>query len=272
MRSGTAAVVAGIGLSLACALLLSSCGESTPIGDPTPNPTPVPNSRSTTGPEMVNLGRHVTTNWRSDDFAGTSYREWSGDVDYFRFHFAETAGAQIGLIGIMRGPNPNWGGRRIDALPERLVMSTNARMENLVGTQYTFGIYGWTHEQDVSWSGNGWNNEFYVNFEGRPATAEPGRVFTRTIDVEGVLFDCYTYPHPPWMAPTQTQWVVESRTHTWNPSVNLAAILRQLRAQGLANEHLMYLGWIVEVLGGGTRGQLYLDQIVVPDVAPQGST
>jgi hypothetical protein len=119
-------------------------------------------ARSTTGPEMVNLGRHVTTNWRSDDFSGTSYREWSGDVDYFRFHFAETAGAQIGLIGKMRGPNSNWGGRRIDALPERLFMSTNARMENLVGTQYMFGIYGWTHEQDASWSGNGWNNEFYA--------------------------------------------------------------------------------------------------------------
>lgn len=29
----------------------------------------------------------------------------------------------------------------------------------------------------------------------------------------------------------------------------------------------MYVGWIVEVLGGGTRGQLYLDQIVVPDIA-----
>jgi hypothetical protein len=29
----------------------------------------------------------------------------------------------------------------------------------------------------------------------------------------------------------------------------------------------MYVGWIVEVLGGDTRGQLYRDQIVVPDFA-----
>ncbi|MBN2369960.1 MAG: hypothetical protein JXO72_05685 [Vicinamibacteria bacterium] len=259
-----------IHLSLVCSLCLLGCaGDNGPDAKTSASPTPTPSSsNSTTGPEMVNLGRHVTTNWRSDDFSGASYREWSGDVDYFRFHFAQNAGAQIGLVGIMRGPNPNWGGRQIDALPDSLAMSVNARMDDLVGDQFTFGIYGWTHEQDASWTGNGWNNEFYVNFQGRPATAEPGRIFTNTIDVDGVLFDCYTYPHPPWMAPTQTQWVVESRTHTWNPNLNLAAVLRRLREQGLPNEHLMYLGWIVEALGGGVRGRLYLDQIVVPGIAP----
>jgi hypothetical protein len=263
-----ATVARRVCVGLASVACLMGCGGGGPNATPSPSATPTPASvRSTTGPEMVTLGRHVTTNWRSNNFSGSSYREWEGDVDYFRFHFAQVAGGQIGLIGKMRGPNPGWGGQQIDALPASLVMSTHARLDELAGTQYTFGIYGWTHERDASWSGNGWNNEFYVNFQGRPATAEPGRVFTATIEVDGVLFDCYTYPHPPWMAPSQTQWVVESRSHTWDPSVNLTAVLRALRSQGLPNEHVMYVGWIVEVLAGGVRGQLYLDRIVVPDVA-----
>lgn len=249
-----------------CLWLLPGCvRDNSPVA---PGPTQTYNPFATTGPETIDLGRYYTSNWRSADFAGTSYREWSGDVDYFLYRFNVTAGDLCGFIGKNRDTTPNWSGTRLDALPNPLIMSANARMDELVGTDYMFAVYGWAHEQDVTWSGDGWNDEFYVVFQGRSVNATPGYTDTGAVTVDGVTFDCYKYPHAPWMgtAPNKTQWMAECRQRTWKPSVNLTPIFQHFRENGMANEYIVHLGWILEVIYGEVSGKLYLDRIVVPDL------
>jgi len=261
-------------------LMLCGCGaSSTPPpatpATPTTTPTPAAGANSSTGPEEVAIGGLYTSNWRSDDFAGTAFRSWTPAGDSFLFRWTTTAGDQIGRIG-RTYPSPQLG-VRVDDVRPGTIMSTSAEVRDLTqGGFYIWSVYGWTHAEDSGWPApNGWNNEFYVIFRSWNASSggsntDPrfGYVPIGSVTIDGVRFDGFTNDMP-WGTPNQTQWVLEARNPRWSGSVDLAQAFAFWRSKGLPNEYVVDLTWALEAGAGAepSSGEIQLTNIVVPPLS-----
>lgn len=229
------------------------------------------NAGSTSGTEIAKAGNFITSIWRSNDFKGSSSREWDASGDPFQFVWATKAGDQIGRIGVTYGSS--FLGPKIDDMNDSCVMSTKATFQPSSSRWFDFSIYGWTNPTYTYWSntpgGKGWNTEFYIVCY----TDEPPSAFLAdknlkpigSIDVDGHIFDCYHTPRA-----FQAQWWAVRRSKTWTPSVNLKKIFEYWRSKGLANETIVDMGWAMEGFPG-TGGKLQLTDIQIPHLGPGAS-
>ena len=232
---------------------------------------------STTNSATVSFGPFATSNWRSEDFAGTCRREWTDTADVFRFTWNTTAGNQIGSIGVAFGSsylqNASWEGVRIADVRPGCRMSTEASWTPANGGWFFWSIYGWTHEAYTYWGSpdarDGFDNEFYIIFytQQRPGDflSQPGCVARGSVEVDGMTFDCFATPRT-----SQSQWFAVCRTNAWNrePSVDLKKIFDYWCSQGLSsNQYVMSLSWALEGFGG-SAGTLQLTNTAIPDLTP----
>jgi len=231
---------------------------------------------STSSDETVSFGPFNTSNWRSEDFKGTTYRAWEEDGNRFRFIWDTTTGNQIGSIGVSYGSsylqNEAWEGVRISDLPEECHMSTDARWTPANNGWFFWSIYGWTHRTYTYWGSadapNGHDVEFYIVFYTQETEesmlSQPGAMKKGSVEVDGMTFECYSVPRKHF-----TQWFAISRSDAWteSPSVNLKAIFDHWCAQGLDSEqYFTSLTWALEGFGG-SAGSLQLENIKIPDLA-----
>ena len=108
-------------------------------------------AENTTGAETLPCGPYSTSNWRSDDFKGTAFREWDGAGRTFSFDWKTETGDQIGRIGVSYGSS-RLGVRMGDLRPD-CVMSTDAAYTPAVDAWFYWTIYGWTHPGYTYWAG-----------------------------------------------------------------------------------------------------------------------
>jgi hypothetical protein len=222
---------------------------------------------STSGGEQINFGEHFSGNWRQEGWQGSSYREWSGDVDYWKFDWRTDAVDQIGSL--QKGRRDDGGisagfPLKVDRLKSETRMSTTGSVSGLLSNDYIFGVYGWTNDENEPWPVDGYRNEFYINFYGYADYSDATSLGSLTID--GVVYDCYKKRLSQNLNYAVWQWVASSRTRTWSPSVNITPIFEKWRANGLPNQYIMSLSWIVETFAG-SGGSLTLSQINIPNLA-----
>ena len=231
---------------------------------------------STTNAATVTFGPYSTSNWRSDDFKGSTDRQWDATANSFRFDWHTTAGDQIGFIGIEYGSsylqNTSWQGRQIKDIRPDCIMSTKATWTPANAGWFYWSIYGWTHSVYTYWGNptnapHGYDNEFYIIFytQETPATilAQKGCIAKGSVNVDGVIFDCYATPRA-----VNSQWLAVCRTNTWNPtpSVRLKKIFDYWCSQGMvSNEYVMSLGWALEGFSG-SAGTLQLTNTIIPNL------
>ncbi len=233
---------------------------------------------STFGSERVAFGDYATTNWRSDDFEGSIYREWKEDGTEFTFIWETRQGNQIGSIGVEYGSSllqtEAWEGVRLKDLPEDCVMSARAAFTPKTSAWFFWSIYGWTHPTYTYWGSedapDGFAYEFYIVFytqQTREAfLAQPGSEPRGTVTIDGVVFDCYFVRREHF-----SQWFAVRRADTWNPrpSINLRAIFDYWRTQGLEDDqYVLSLAWALEGFSG-SAGKLELTEIVIPELTPE---
>jgi hypothetical protein len=219
---------------------------------------------SSSGSDTVTFGDLTTSNWRSDDFKGSSYREWDSTGSSFLFKWNTAAGDQIGRLGTTYGSNLL--GPKLSEIAPDCIMSTQATFTPATSHWFFWSIYGWTNPTYTYWSNTpkGWNTEFYIICH----TDEPKSWFDSdkelvpvgSVDVDGVTFDCYHTPRP-----VGAQWWAVRRAKTWDPSVNLKKIFDFWRSKGLADEYVVDMGWAVEGFTG-SAGTLKLTGIVIPNL------
>ena len=221
-------------------------------------------SISSTTAETINLGVYSTSNWRSDDFKGTAYRQWDKSGSSFCFDWNTEKGDQIGRIGVSYG-SPYLGVKLDDLKPE-CVMSTHATYTSTTKHWFYWAIYGWTHRDYTYWGNtpNGWDNEFYVVFytdmKKANILSQPGCVEVGSVTVDGVVFDCYHTPRA-----HQSQWLAVCRSNTWNAAVDLKKIIAYWRSKGLGNEYVVDLGWALEGFSPSI-GKVQLTDISIPNL------
>jgi hypothetical protein len=220
---------------------------------------------SVEGDKTVPFGDFVTSNWRSDDFKGSSSREWDASGKSFTWTWKTDAGDQIGRIGTAFGSKLLGGS--IDDMPAESVMSTNATFTPTSNRWFWWTIYGWTNPVYTYWSNTkgGYNNEFYIIFHTDQPTddfaKQKGLVAIGNVAVDGVTYDCFKTPRP-----SQSQWFAVARVRTWKASVNLKKIFAYWRTQGLGNESVVDLGWAAECFAG-TGGKIEMKDVVIPDLS-----
>lgn len=221
---------------------------------------------STSGVETKNFGDFVTSSWRSDDFKGSSSREWDASGSSFRFTWQTESGDQIGRMGATFGSKLL--GAKIDDMPSDCVMSAKGTFTPTNAHWFYWSIYGWTNSVYTYWGNTpkGWNTEFYIIcYTDQPRSAflaDKQLVPIGSVDVDGVTFDCYHTPRA-----FQAQWWAVRRSKTWSPSVNIKKIFDFWRSKGLADESVVDLGWAVEAFTG-TAGSLQLNDIHIPNLNP----
>jgi hypothetical protein len=230
---------------------------------------PIASAESTAGADRIDFGPYSVSNWRSDDFQGSAYREWDAAGDSFRFVWKTERGDQIGRIGVSYGSA--YLGPKIDDIPSDCTMWTDAIYTPKKYAWFYWSIYGWTHDKYTYWGNtpHGWNNEFYIIFytdKTRAAfLADKGCVEKGSITVDGQIYDCYETPRP-----VQSQWLAVRRAKTWSGSANLRKIFDYWRSQGLADEYVVDLGWALEGFAG-TDATLQLTHIHIPNLNPPAS-
>jgi len=228
----------------------------------------------TTG-KTIKIGPFVTANWRSDDFKGTAFRQWTDAADAFTFTWKTVAGDQIGSIGVEFGSpylqNAAWQGKRIAEIAPDCSMSTKAAWSPGNGGWFYWSIYGWTHGAYTNWGSakapKGHDNEFYIVFftqmTPKAILAQKGCVAIGSVEADGMTFDCYKT-----IREHQSQWLAVCRTNTWNPapSVKLRKIFDYWCSQGLdANQYVVSLFWALEGFGG-SAGRVNLTNICIPNL------
>jgi hypothetical protein len=221
---------------------------------------------SVSGTETKNFGDFVSSSWRSDDFKGSSSREWDASGSSFRFTWQTESGDQIGRIGATFGSKLL--GATIDNMPANCVMSANATFTPGNDHWFYWSIYGWTNPVYTYWGNTpkGWNTEFYIICH----TDQPKSAFDAdkklvpigSVDVDGATFDCYHTPRD-----FQAQWWAVRRPKTWTPSVNVKKIFDFWRSKGLPNESVVDIGWAVEAFPT-TAGSLQLHDVHIPNLNP----
>ena len=219
---------------------------------------------STSGPETVNFGPYSVSNWRSDDFKGSAYRQWDPAGDSFRFVWQTDAGDQIGRIGVSYGSDHL--GPKIDDISPDCMMSTDAIYTQKVYAWFYWSVYGWTNDKYTYWGNtpHGWNNEFYIIFytdKTREAfLTDKTETPIGSVTVDGQIYDCYNT-----IRASQSQWLAVRRAKTWGGSVNLRKIFDYWRSKGLADEYIVDLGWALEGFQG-SAGTLQLTHINIPNL------
>lgn len=236
--------------------------------------------RSTTSSAKIVFAPFTTSNWRSDDFSGTAYRQWDVSGDSFRFTWNTKAGDQIGSIGVDYGSSylqdAKWQGVKIADIRPDSLMSTKAKWTPANGGWFYWSIYGWTHRTYTYWGSpdapKGYDNEFYVIFytqeTPKDILKQPGCVAKGSVEVDGVVFDCYAT-----LRPNNSQWLAVRRGNQWNPSpsVKLKKIFEYWCSQGLdSNQYVISLTWALEGFGG-SAGSLQLTNTVIPNLASSPS-
>ena len=173
--------------------------------------------------KTVQIGDFVTSNWRSQDFSGSIFREWDASGKTFTMNWKIDKGDQMGRIGV--GYGSKLLGASIHDMPSDSTMSTTAAYTPSTNTWFYWSIYGWTNGTYAYWGNtkDGWNNEFYIIFKtDRPTKdflTDKGVVVIGSVDVDGVTFDCFKTPRK-----SQSQFVAVTRSKTWSASVNLKKI------------------------------------------------
>jgi hypothetical protein len=219
---------------------------------------------TTAGSETVNFGPYSVSNWRSDDFKGSAFREWDKSGKSFRFTWTTDNGDQIGRIGVSYGSDHL--GVKIDDIRPDCTMSTDAVYTPKTNHWFYWSIYGWTNPNYTYWGNtpHGWNNEFYIIFyTDKPRSdflADKTEVDIGSVTVDGVIFDCYKTPRA-----SQSQWLAVCRSKTWPASVNIRKIFDYWRSKGMADEYVVDLGWALEgfIYSSGT---LHLSNINIPNL------
>jgi hypothetical protein len=227
---------------------------------------------SANGVETKNFGDFITSSWRSNDFKGSSSREWDPSGSSFRFTWQTQSGDQIGRMGATFGSKLL--GAKIDDMPANCVMSAKGTFTPGNDHWFYWSIYGWTNPVYTYWGntpqGKGWNTEFYiVCYTDQPQSAflaDKQLVPIGSVVVDGVTYDCYHTPRA-----FQAQWWAVRNPKTWSASVNVKKIFEYWRSKGLADESVVDIGWAVEGFVG-TAGTLQLNDIKIPDLNPGSPT
>ncbi len=232
---------------------------------------------STTDTGTIKFGPFTTANWREKGFEGKTFRQWSHTGDSFVFEWDTRKGNQIGSIGVSYGSphlqNAAWEGVKVRDIPADARMSADARWEAKKDGWFFWAIYGWTHRAYTYWGSedapDGHEVEFYIIFY----TETTRKAFLETegcqprgsVEVEGMVFDCYTFPKEHFM-----QWFAVLRSDDWpaSPGIDLKPIFDYWCEKGLDKEqYVTSLQWALEAFAG-TSGRLELKNVVIPDLTP----
>jgi len=233
---------------------------------------------STSDRGTIRFGPFSTGNWRDREFEGSSSRNWTHTGEAFSFEWDTRKGNQIGSIGVSYGSphlqNAAWEGVRVRDIPAAARMSADARWTPKKAAWFYWAIYGWTHRAYTYWGSeeapDGHEVEFYIIFHTdttREAFLEVEGCTPRgSVDVEGMVFDCYTFPKEHF-----TQWFAVLRSDGWpdSPAVDLKPIFDYWCRQGLdPDQYVTSLSWALEAFAG-TAGRLELENVVIPDLTPE---
>lgn len=220
-----------------------------------------------------------TSNWRTENFAGIGFRQWTADGAHFAFDWDTEEGDQIGRIGRNTDSFAD-GDTAITELTEPMWMSATAELQEVsaeAGSWYIWAVYGWTHRAYVSWpldTGDpddaGWDNEFYIVFETNLPYLDPptaGFLAEGSATIDGVVYDFFRNDME-WGTPNQTQWMAVARSGWSSPGpvvVDIQKFLSHWVDEGAIpdTDYLVDLSFAVEG-SHGTSGQLILSDIQIP--------
>ncbi|MBN1646798.1 MAG: glycoside hydrolase family 11 protein [Spirochaetales bacterium] len=208
--------------------------------------------------EAVSETHHMRI-WQADSWKGSNSLGVVGDAEQVVFSFDGTGGA-IGRVGkIYSSLSEGW--VRVDDIDDTPV-NVDARIEySGPRDSYFFGIYGWVMD-GKGWDASKVKDEFYVIEKTDIRESDP---LIGTLEVDGVTYNMHRYKFPDSFKDHNYRFkAIRTTDQRTTGPINMKPFFEYWRANGMENNYLDEVSWLIELISGSHKGSITLWNIDLP--------